>query len=125
MATGAHDQLLKALLPDDGIERVAAVFLRAGMVVDCRHLAIGVVAGVNLRARHVMHPALHFGADQMVLAHNHPSGNVQPSRWDLIATRKLLKIAETLGVELLDHLIFSKTHVFSMKTGRVACLGSI
>lgn len=116
---------LKALLPDDGVERVAACFLRSGRFVTAQLLAEGTFTVVSLQARAVIHAALHFGADQMVIAHNHPSGNVMPSHDDVRATARLRAIAESLGIELIDHLIFGPAHAFSMKTGRAAWIGAI
>ena len=53
----------------------------------------------------VLREALKAGAEEIIVAHNHPSGNMTPSKEDVHLTRELKIIAERLGVELLDHII--------------------
>ena len=53
----------------------------------------------------VFREALKAGAEEIIVAHNHPSGNLTPSRADINATRELKGLAARLGVELLDHII--------------------
>jgi len=48
---------------------------------------------------------LKVGAEEIIVAHNHPSGNLTPSREDIAATRELKELAVRLGVEFLDHII--------------------
>lgn len=53
----------------------------------------------------IFREALKVGAEEIIVAHNHPSGDLTPSRADVSATKKLQKAAQLLGVTLLDHLI--------------------
>ncbi len=62
---------------------------------------VGVDAGAVFRA------ALKAGAEEVVVAHNHPGGDLTPSKADLQTTAKLREAAKLLGVKLLDHLIVS------------------
>ena len=48
--------------------------------------------------------------DFIIILHNHPSGNVKPSKKDMIVTRKLQKCGQLLGIELLDHIIVGGTN---------------
>ena len=57
--------------------------------------------------REVFAPALAVRAASVVLAHSHPSGNHEPSREDREATNRLCRAGKLLGIEVLDHLIFS------------------
>lgn len=50
----------------------------------------------------------------MIIAHNHPSGILQPSGDDRNVTRRLVKAGELLGIKVLDHLIFSEEEYRSM-----------
>ena len=52
--------------------------------------------------------ALKAGAEEIIVAHNHPSGNLTPSKADIAATTKLREAAALLGVPLIDHLIIGK-----------------
>jgi DNA repair protein RadC len=55
------------------------------------------------------------GAAAIVLAHNHPNGDVTPSEQDKILTRALVMAAETVQVKIIDHLIISPDEAFSFK----------
>jgi DNA repair protein RadC len=52
-------------------------------------------------------------ATSAIIAHNHPSGNVRPSKSDLFFTNKLFRALDLLDIKLLDHLILSKDKFFS------------
>ncbi len=58
--------------------------------------------------REVFGSALRRGAEAVVLAHNHPSGMVDPSAWDLAFTRTVRRAGELLGIAVLDHLIVAE-----------------
>ncbi|MBZ1348352.1 MAG: DNA repair protein RadC [Candidatus Nealsonbacteria bacterium] len=51
----------------------------------------------------------------MVLAHNHPSGDPEPSEDDLVITKKLVESGKILGIEVFDHIIVAKDNFFSFK----------
>ena len=53
----------------------------------------------------IFREALKAGAEEIIVAHNHPSGNLTPSKADLAVTRELQTLSERLGVPLLDHLV--------------------
>lgn len=58
--------------------------------------------------------ALKAAACNLILAHNHPSGNLKPSRADIELTRKIKEGGRLLEITLLDHLIVSKEGYYSM-----------
>lgn len=99
-------------------ERCHAVF------VDARRCYLG-DAGVgqggfsmlSMRMREVFGEALRLDARGLILAHNHPSGDCRPSGCDIGATRRLAELARALDIELIDHLIFTHTSVYSMRAG--------
>lgn len=53
----------------------------------------------------IFREALKAGAEEIIVAHNHPSGNLTPSKADLAITKELKALSERLGVILLDHLV--------------------
>lgn len=53
----------------------------------------------------VFREALRAGAEEIIVAHNHPSGNLTPSKADVTATKELKDLAARLGVDFIDHLI--------------------
>ncbi len=65
--------------------------------------------------KEVFHPAINHCASGIICAHNHPSGNPTPSKSDLSFTYELRKIATTLDINLLDHLIIGRNTYFSFK----------
>lgn len=83
------------------------------------------VCSVGLVNRTIVHPREVFGeairqrATAIIVAHNHPSGNLQPSGDDQDVTRRLRQAGDLLGIKLLDHLIFSEEGFLSMLEGGV------
>ena len=59
----------------------------------------------SIDAGAVFREALKAGAEEIIVAHNHPSGNLTPSKADIAATAELKDLAERLGVLFLDHII--------------------
>ncbi len=56
----------------------------------------------------VFRPGILAGASRVIAVHNHPSGDPQPSPSDVALTRRLVKSGETLGIQLLDHVVLGK-----------------
>ncbi len=100
------------------VERLHAVFLdpRRSFLSD-EAFGRGGTASLSLRMRDLFSRALAAQASGMIIAHNHPSGHCRPSELDVIATRKLVEIGQALDIELIDHLIFTRSSVYSMRAG--------
>ncbi|EDX86039.1 DNA repair protein RadC [Synechococcus sp. PCC 7335] len=84
----------------------------AVLLLDVKHRIIGSkVISVGTATETIAHPRDIFrevikrGATRIIVAHNHPSGNLEPSSEDIVLTRQLLDGAKLLGIPLLDHLI--------------------
>jgi len=58
-------------------------------------------------------------ATAILVAHNHPSGNLEPSVEDRDVTRRLRQAGDIIGIKVLDHLIFGEEGYFSMLEGNV------
>ncbi len=87
-------------------ERVYAVFFdTAGNLLKEAMISEGTVNCSLISPREVFLEALSCGAVSMVLLHNHPSGDPEPSSADLAVTRNIHKLGEMLGIKLLDHII--------------------
>ena len=84
-------------------------------VIDCHLLAKGTSSMVELSAREIMRCVLKDKAARVLLAHNHVSGVALPSNADLEATARIYHMLQTVGVELVDHLIFSDGDYVSMR----------
>ena len=75
----------------------------------------GETATVGLPVRRIVADAARLGSSGVVLAHNHPGGNAQPSRADCLATRRLARAGEAIDLTILDHLIFAGRDCSSMR----------
>ncbi|WP_088341519.1 RadC family protein [Robiginitalea sediminis] len=73
----------------------------------------GGITGTLVDVRLILKKALELGAVALILAHNHPSGKLRPSKADLSLTRKVAKAAATMDIRVLDHLICSGSEYFS------------
>jgi DNA repair protein RadC len=84
-------------------------------VLAVRIVTIGLVNRTIIHPREVLADPLQDRASAIAVAHNHPSGNLQPSGEDRQITQRLKDAAEILGLNFLDHLIFSETGLFSFR----------
>ena len=97
-------------------EYFVAVFLNARNQVICREdVSVGSLNASLVHPREVFAPAVGSSAASVVLAHNHPSGDVTPSREDIELTRRMVQAGEIMGIEVLDHIIVGAVRFLSMK----------
>ena len=91
-------------------------------VLGCHKLSEGSVNAAEITPRKVVELALAHNAAAAILAHNHLSGLALPSNADLMTTQRLCAILQSVGVELLDHLIFTDDDMVSLKdSGLFSC----
>lgn len=82
-------------------------------------LQTGTINEVHYYSREIVKVALRFHAVSIIVAHNHPSGNKTPSHEDVIATKEIQNILQTIDVSLLDHIVVGKETYFSMAEKRL------
>lgn len=78
-------------------------------------LSVGTVNASLYSAREIFLEALKYSAVNLILIHNHPSGNSAPSVNDLSATKKIKKAGKLIDIELLDHIIIGDRSYYSFK----------
>ncbi len=101
-------------------EYFVALFLNARNQVICReNVSVGSLNASLVHPREVFVPAVGSSAASVILAHNHPSGDVTPSREDIELTRRMVQAGEIMGIEVLDHLIVGSERFLSMKEANV------
>jgi len=101
-------------------EHFVAVFLNARNQVICREtVSVGSLNASLVHPREVFAPAVGSCAACVILAHNHPSGDVAPSREDIELTRRIMQAGEIMGIEVLDHVIISSERFLSMKESNI------
>lgn len=95
-------------------EAMVALYLnRRNQVLGYATISIGGVTGTVADPKLIIQNALLTNACGLILCHNHPSGNLSPSKADLNLTSKLKKGAEFLDIQILDHLILTETDYYS------------
>jgi DNA repair protein RadC len=107
---------LLADIKDRRKEHFVAIFLNARNQVICREeVSVGSLNASLVHPREVFMPAVGSAAASVILGHNHPSGDVSPSREDIELTRRMVKAGEIMGIEVLDHIIVGAERFLSMK----------
>lgn len=92
------------------------------LLLDSRHrvirlspIAVGSLSASLVHPREVFREAIAASAACMIIAHNHPSGDPEPSDHDITLTKRLLQAGKLLGIEVLDHLIVGSHRPVSLK----------
>jgi DNA repair protein RadC len=87
---------------------------RANVVLGVYNLSKGGSSSTIVDAKILFSVALKCNASSIILAHNHPSGNLVPSNSDLELTKRLIAASKFLNIPILDHLIISKSGFYSL-----------
>lgn len=82
-------------------------------------ISIGTLNASLVHPREVFEPAVRDLAAQIILSHNHPSGDSQPSSEDLELTKRLVEAGKLLGIEIIDHIIVCRDEYFSLKENKM------
>ncbi len=91
----------------------------ANEVIKTRVVSVGTVDRAQVQPRDVFVDPVADHAAAVILAHNHPSSSVRPSKEDISLTERLATAAESLGIRVLDHIIFNHRSHSSMKESGV------
>jgi len=84
-------------------------------IIGIRISTIGIVNKTIVHPREVFYHAIKDNASSLMIAHNHPSGNLEPSEEDEEVTEMLVRAGEIMGFPVLDHIIFSKKDYYSFR----------
>ena len=87
----------------------------ASRVIETRVISIGTLNQSLVHPREVFRPAILDNAAGIIVAHNHPSGQVVPSLEDKRVTKRLKEVGVLMGIQLLDHVIVSSEGFSSLK----------
>jgi DNA repair protein RadC len=114
---GCADDLVLHLRPfftDPFREQFAVVFLNGrNAVIKTEVLFEGTLTTSAVYPREVVRKVIEYGAAAVLFAHNHPSGNPNPSQDDIIITKKLEEACDTIDVTVHDHIIIAGTEYTS------------
>lgn len=112
--SAAAGRYLIPLLGDEKTEKLLMLCLDAQKrLITCVEVGNGVVDSVNINVRRLVETALKARASSVILAHNHPSGHLMPSREDELITRRVRDALQLLEISLDDHLIIGGNQYFS------------
>ena len=84
-------------------------------VIQVRVVTIGLANFCQVHPREVFADVITDRATALIVAHNHPSGNLEPSQEDLSLTKRLVQASRILGIKLLDHVIFTNAGCVSLR----------
>jgi len=92
----------------------------ANEVITTRVVSVGLVNKTQVHPREVFADPITDRASAIIVAHNHPTGGLIPSKDDVAVTEQLKAAGETLGIKLLDHIIFNqKTYYSFLESGEL------
>lgn len=126
-ATGAFDNSLPMISsPQDALDQLTelrhlkkehfvVLYLNArNQLIHKETISVGTLTSSLVHPREVFEPAIRHLAASIMLAHNHPSGESEPSQEDIEITNMILESGRILGVNLLDHLIITDKGFYSL-----------
>jgi DNA repair protein RadC len=106
-----------ARLADDGAQEEFHIVTldTKNQVVGSHQISVGLLDQSMVHPREVFRAAIRDAAKSIILVHNHPSGDPAPSGQDVALTRRLEQVGETVGIEVLDHIIVARRGATSMR----------
>lgn len=90
-------------------------------VLDDKLLFIGTINYSVVHPREIFKEAYMLGASALICIHNHPGGNVLPSKQDIEVTNNLVEVGKLLGIKVLDHIIICKEKYYSFLENHDIC----
>jgi DNA repair protein RadC len=107
---------VRASIQDKAKEHFKLILLNSrNKILRISPVSIGTLTTSLVHPREVFRNAITHSAASVVLAHNHPSGDPEPSEDDLKITRKLVESGKIIGIEVIDHLIIGKSGHYSFR----------
>ncbi len=107
---------IRASIKDKAKEHFKLILLNTrNKILGISTISIGSLNASIVHPREVFKDAIVHNAYSVVLAHNHPSGDPEPSEDDLTITKRFIEAGKILGIEVIDHIIITKTGFFSFK----------
>ena len=103
-------------LRDKTREHLMTIYLNArNEMIFKKPMFIGTLNANLVHPREIFQEALKQNAAAVILVHNHPSGDAEPSEDDLAITKRIIEAGKTMGIDVLDHVIITKNKSFSFK----------
>lgn len=107
---------IQSSIKDKAKEHFKLILLNTrNKIIGISTVSIGTLNSNLVHPREVFKEAISHSAASVVFAHNHPSGDPEPSEDDLTITKRLTEAGKILGIEVMDHIIITKNDFFSFK----------
>jgi len=101
-------------------EHLMGIYLNArNEMIFKKPLFVGTLNANLIHPREIFKYALEKNAANIVLVHNHPSGDPKPSPNDIEVTKQIVEAGKMMGIDILDHIIITKTKTFSFKKNQL------
>ena len=84
-------------------------------LINCKPVSIGSLDTSIVHPREAFEEAISSSAASVIFVHNHPSGDPEPSKEDIVLTRRLVEVGEIMGINVLDHIIVCDKDYLSLK----------
>ena len=101
-------------------EHLMVIFLNArNEMIYKKPMFVGTLNANLVHPREIFQEALKQNAASVILVHNHPSGDAEPSEDDLTITKRIQEAGKIMGIDVLDHVIITKNKPFSFKENKL------
>ncbi len=111
--------LLMNELKNEKREKVKLILLNTkNVILKIKDISYGGTNFAYIDPKDILYEAIKIQAPKIILVHNHPSGDITPSKADYLITDKIYEAAEIMGIELLDHIIIGNNNYESILYGR-------
>jgi DNA repair protein RadC len=108
---------IRATIQDKAKEHFKLVILNTrNKVIGIITISIGTLNASLVHPREVFKEAIQRSASSVILVHNHPSDDIEPSEEDIRLTRRMVEAGKIMGIEVLDHIIITRHNFLSMKS---------
>ena len=112
-------KLLMNELKNEKREKVKLILLNIkNIVIKIVDISYGGTRSADVEPKEILHEALKYQAPKIILVHNHPSGDVTPSKSDYSITDRIDEAANLMGIELVDHVIIGNNRYMSIIYGK-------
>ncbi|MDR2205942.1 MAG: DNA repair protein RadC [Flavobacteriaceae bacterium] len=116
-------KMMSPLLSDLQTEEFWALFLnRNNVVIHKKQLAKGGISNSSVDVRILFKTALEHFATGIILVHNHPSGNPEPSKDDIALTQQIAESGKLMDIRILDHFIIAQNKFFSFAVEKLVLI---
>ncbi|HLS53282.1 MAG TPA: DNA repair protein RadC [Tissierellaceae bacterium] len=92
-----------------------AILDTKNQILSIENISIGTLNASIVHPRDVFYAAIRRNANSIILIHNHPSGDPEPSKEDISITNRLIQVGDLLGIKVLDHIIIGDNRYISFK----------